>query len=282
MEGHRGEPRNKPPFPGIYGLWGRPTLMNSVETFAHVPIILERGADWWRSRARAARAEVLRGLGPCRAPGVYCVPMGTTVRELIELAGGVSGRREAAGAFQPGGASSNFLGPDTSTCRWTSSRWPTPVDAGLRAVGVMAEGTDLLAAGTNVLRFFRNESCGKCVPVPGRVEARRTTSSPGHRAGSGAVRVRRAAPPSWSEHSADLDLRPGPGRAGPRGQRARPRARRRGRPAAATLARHRIPGRRGATMGVLMRRVLTGDEQVAGVVCGRPRVARRRAAAAAR
>src|SRR5262249_17242693 len=49
MEGHRGEPRNKPPFPGVYGLWGQPTLMNSVETFAHVPVIAERGAGWWKS-----------------------------------------------------------------------------------------------------------------------------------------------------------------------------------------------------------------------------------------
>ena len=50
MEGHRGEPRNKPPFPGVAGLWGKPTLMNSVETFAHVPVIAERGAEWWKSQ----------------------------------------------------------------------------------------------------------------------------------------------------------------------------------------------------------------------------------------
>ena len=55
MEGHRGEPRNKPPFPGIYGLWGKPTLMNSVETFADVPVILERGADWWKDAGRQRR-----------------------------------------------------------------------------------------------------------------------------------------------------------------------------------------------------------------------------------
>ena len=166
MEGHRGEPRNKPPFPGTYGLWGKPTLMNSVETFADVPVILERGADWWKGQG-------LRGCtglkffsvsGHVARPGVYCVPMGTTVRELLELAGGMlDGARPAA--VQPGGASSNFLGPD---------ELDVPLDfAALAEAGSMlgsgalvavAEGTDLLAAATNVLRFFRNESCGKCVP----------------------------------------------------------------------------------------------------------------------
>ena len=69
MEGHRGEPRNKPPFPGVYGLWGKPTLMNSVETFAHVPIIVERGAEWWKEQGAgdATGAQVLRGLRPRRA-----------------------------------------------------------------------------------------------------------------------------------------------------------------------------------------------------------------------
>jgi formate dehydrogenase/NADH-quinone oxidoreductase subunit F len=90
--------------------------------------------------------------------------MGTTARELLEQAGGVSGGRRL-GAIQPGGASSNFLGPD---------QLDVPLDFGpLREAGsmlgsgalvVLAEGTDLLAAATNVLRFFRDESCGKCVP----------------------------------------------------------------------------------------------------------------------
>jgi NADH:ubiquinone oxidoreductase subunit F (NADH-binding)/NADH:ubiquinone oxidoreductase subunit E len=166
MEGHRGEPRNKPPFPGVYGLWGKPTLMNSVETFAHVPVIVERGADWWKAQGvrDGTGLKFFAVSGHVERPDVYCVPMGTTARELIELAGGVSGGAELL-AFQPGGASSNFLGPD---------ELDVPLDfgplqeagsmLGSGAVTVVAEGTDLLAAGTNVLRFFRNESCGKCVP----------------------------------------------------------------------------------------------------------------------
>ncbi len=166
MEGHRGEPRNKPPFPGTYGLWGQPTLMNSVETFAHVPVIMANGADWWKAQGTGdgTGLKFFAVSGHVERPGVYCVPMGTTARQLLELAGGVSGGRQV-GAIQPGGASSNFLGPDQLD---VPLNFDTLAAAGSMlgsgALVVMAEGTDLLAAATNVLRFFRNESCGKCVP----------------------------------------------------------------------------------------------------------------------
>jgi formate dehydrogenase beta subunit len=166
MEGHRGEPRNKPPFPGTYGLWGKPTLMNSVETFAHVPVILARGADWWKAQGTSGHTglKFFAVSGEAERPGVYCVPMGTTARQLLDLAGGVSGGRALA-AIQPGGASSNFLRPDQIDV-------PLDFDSlaaagsmlGSGALVVLADGTNLLAAATNVLRFFRNESCGKCVP----------------------------------------------------------------------------------------------------------------------
>jgi formate dehydrogenase beta subunit len=166
MEGHRGEPRNKPPFPGTYGLHGKPTLMNSVETLAHVPVIAARGAPWWNAQGRGDHAglKFFAVSGHVERPGVYCVPMGTTARELLDLAGGVSGGRRL-GAIQPGGASSNFIGPghldvelDFRELQQAGSM------LGSGALVVMAEGTDLLAAAVNVLRFFRNESCGKCVP----------------------------------------------------------------------------------------------------------------------
>jgi NADH:ubiquinone oxidoreductase subunit F (NADH-binding)/NADH:ubiquinone oxidoreductase subunit E len=166
MEGHRGEPRNKPPFPGVYGLWGQPTLMNSVETFADVPVIVERGAEWWKAQGvnGATGLKFFAVSGHVMRPGVYCLPMGTTLGELVAEAGGVRGGAKLL-AVQPGGASSNFLGPEGLDL---------PLDfqplmeagsmLGAGAVVVVAEGTDLVAAATNVLRFFRNESCGKCVP----------------------------------------------------------------------------------------------------------------------
>jgi formate dehydrogenase beta subunit len=166
MEGHRGEPRNKPPFPGTYGLYGKPTLMNSVETFAHVPVIAARGAPWWKAQGRGDHAglKFFAVSGHVERPGVYCVAMGTSARELLDLAGGVAGGQRL-GAIQPGGASSNFIGPDQLDVELD---FGTLQEAGSMlgsgAIVVMAEGTGLLAAAVNVLRFFRDESCGKCVP----------------------------------------------------------------------------------------------------------------------
>src|SRR6185503_15644523 len=81
MEGHRGEPRNKPPFPGVHGLWGKPTLINSVETLADVPVILTRGAPWWQEQGLgdSVGLKFFAVSGHVERPGVYCVPMGTTV-----------------------------------------------------------------------------------------------------------------------------------------------------------------------------------------------------------
>jgi formate dehydrogenase beta subunit len=166
MEGHRGEPRNKPPFPGVHGLWGQPTLLNNVETLAAVPIILQRGPAWWREQGSgdSVGVKAFAVSGHVANPGVYWVPMGSSLRELLEQAGGMAEGYELA-AVQPGGASSNVLGPDQLDVAMdfdTLAAVGSMLGSG--AVVAIGEGTDLLAATTNVLRFFRNESCGKCVP----------------------------------------------------------------------------------------------------------------------
>jgi NADH:ubiquinone oxidoreductase subunit F (NADH-binding) len=164
LEDRRGEPRNKPPFPGTNGLFDRPTVINNVETLAAASVIWRRGVAWWKAQGvrGAAGLKFMAVSGHVARPDVYEIPMGTTVAELIALAGGVVGELLA---FAPGGASSNLLGAD---------KVDTPIDFGpLQAAGSMlgsgalvvaARGTDLLALGANVTRFFRNESCGKCVP----------------------------------------------------------------------------------------------------------------------
>jgi NADH:ubiquinone oxidoreductase subunit F (NADH-binding)/NADH:ubiquinone oxidoreductase subunit E len=167
LEGRRGEPRNKPPFPGTHGLHGKPTLMNNVETFAHVPRILSEGAEAWRARGTngAPGLKFMAIAGDVERPGVYEVPMGTPARVLLEQhAGGVKDGKRCL-AFCPGGASTAFL---------PASKLDAPLSFdGMRAAGsalgsgamlVVAEGRDLLDLATNVVRFFRNESCGKCVP----------------------------------------------------------------------------------------------------------------------
>jgi NADH:ubiquinone oxidoreductase subunit F (NADH-binding)/NADH:ubiquinone oxidoreductase subunit E len=166
MEDRRGEPRNKPPFPGTKGLWGHPTLINNVETFAHATAILHRGVEWWQALGRPGHAghKFISVSGDVAQPQVVLVPFGTTLGELLERCGGMrDGARLAA--IAPGGASSNFLPPD---------RLDVPIDfetlaeagsmLGSGAAVFVAEEHDPIEVGLNVTRFFRNESCGKCVP----------------------------------------------------------------------------------------------------------------------
>lgn len=166
LEDKRGEPRNKPPFPGQKGLWEKPTLINNVETFSYLPIIAGRGADAWKQMGvrGCAGLKFIALSGDVVNPDVYQVPMGTTIAELIQMAGGVSGGRNIY-AIAPGGASSNFLRADAVDA---------PLDfkalqergsmLGSGAVLVVAEGADIVDLATNIVQFFRNESCGKCVP----------------------------------------------------------------------------------------------------------------------
>lgn len=166
LEDSRGEPRNKPPFPGQKGLHGQPTLINNVETLSYVPLILERGPEAWRALGTrgCVGLKFISVSGDVASPGVYQVPMGTTVAELIAIAGGVPGDRRVL-AFAPGGASSNFL---------PGGAIDAPLDfqalqergsmLGSGALLVVAEGADLVDLAANVVAFFRNESCGKCVP----------------------------------------------------------------------------------------------------------------------
>jgi NADH:ubiquinone oxidoreductase subunit F (NADH-binding)/NADH:ubiquinone oxidoreductase subunit E len=166
LEDRRGEPRNKPPFPGTHGLHGLPTLINNVETLAMVPAIVRHGSVWWKGQGRPGFAglKIMAVSGHVERPGVYEVPVGMTVRELIELAGGVAGG-QALKAFAPGGASSQFLPAsqvDLALDFEPVARAGSMLGSG--ALVVVAEGTDMLALAANVVRFFRNESCGKCVP----------------------------------------------------------------------------------------------------------------------
>lgn len=166
LEDKRGEPRNKPPFPGQKGLWGKPTLINNVETFSYVPLIVKEGADAWKARgARGAAGLKLIALsGDVERPGVYQVPMGTTISELVAMAGGTREGKPIV-AIAPGGASSNFLRGDAvdTPLDWTSLAARGSM-LGSGAVLVICEGADIVDLAASIVRFFRNESCGKCVP----------------------------------------------------------------------------------------------------------------------
>ncbi|HEX7927739.1 MAG TPA: NAD(P)H-dependent oxidoreductase subunit E [bacterium] len=179
LEDKRGEPRNKPPFPTNHGLWGKPTLMNNVETFAAIPIILKNGAEWWGKQGvgEYKGLKYLSVSGDVAKPGVYCVPMGTSINKLLELCGGTPGKKKLY-AFMPGGASSNFLPADKAEVALDFQALQKAGSMlGSGAVIFVAEGRNLVELGANVLQFFRNESCGKCVPCRVGVTRRRSSWS---------------------------------------------------------------------------------------------------------
>ena len=165
LEGRRGMPRHKPPYPTEAGVHGRPTLMNNVETFACVPAIITRGGAWFAGLGRgdAAGTKLYSISGHVKAPGVYELPMGASMAELLEAAGGMAGA--PLKAFSPGGASSGFL---------PASEVDVPLDFGpLQARGsmlgsagivVLDETTDMVRAALAQARFFCAESCGQCAP----------------------------------------------------------------------------------------------------------------------
>jgi len=167
MEGRRGEPRNKPPFPVTHGLYNQPTVINNVETLAFVPMILLKGPDWVKAQGQngGSGLKFVGISGHVVRPGVYEVPMGIRARDLIyDLAGGLRKGRALKG-WAPSGPSSGYLPPSMIDL---PLEWDALAKAGSMlgsgAVVVMSEGTCMLDMALNAVRFFRNESCGKCVP----------------------------------------------------------------------------------------------------------------------
>jgi formate dehydrogenase beta subunit len=167
LEGKRGLPRHKPPYPFQVGLFGRATLINNVETLFWVRDIVEKGADWWTSHGRNER-HGLRSYsvsGRVKSPGVKLAPAGVTVRELIdEFCGGMA-EGHTFRAYLPGGASGGIL---------PASMDNIPLDFGTlekygcfigsAAVIVLSQEDDIKSAALNLMRFFEDESCGQCTP----------------------------------------------------------------------------------------------------------------------
>ena len=167
IEGKRAEPRNKPPFPVTNGLWNQPTVINNVETFCLATVILARGADWYKAQGKngSVGMKFVGISGDVNRPGIFEVPMGTTYSELIyENAGGISDGRKLL-AFAPSGPSSGYLPASMATLPLD---WNAVAAAGSMvgsgAIVVCAEGRCMLDMALNATRFYRNESCGKCVP----------------------------------------------------------------------------------------------------------------------
>lgn len=163
LEGKRGMPRLKPPYPNENGLWGKPTLIQNVETIACVPAIVLRGGAWFRDLGRTEPGSKLYSVsGHVAQPGVYELPLGVNMDELAEAAGGYVGEMRA---FSPGGASSGFL-PAEQRMTPLAFKSLQQVGSMLGSAGVVVldDSVDLAWAVREQLRFFEVESCGQCAP----------------------------------------------------------------------------------------------------------------------
>jgi NADH-quinone oxidoreductase subunit F len=166
IEGHRGEPRSKPPFPVEVGLFGRPTVVNNVETLVNVLPILTGGAAAYRQVGTAGSpgSKLFCLSGSVRVPGVYEVPFGTTLRRLIDLAGGLPDGRTLQ-AVLLGGAAGSFVGPEQLDLPLTfEATRAAGATVGSGVVLVIDDATDLGDLVRRIAAFFRDESCGQCVP----------------------------------------------------------------------------------------------------------------------
>lgn len=166
LEGRRGQPRLKPPFPAVAGLYARPTVVNNVESIASVPSIIANGADWFRSMGteKSTGYGLFSLSGHVTRPGQYEAPLGITLRELLDMAGGVRGGRRLK-FWTPGGS---------STPLFTDEHLDVPLDyesvgaagsmLGTRALQIFDDTTCVVRAITRWAEFYAHESCGKCTP----------------------------------------------------------------------------------------------------------------------
>ncbi|MBP8924292.1 MAG: NADH-quinone oxidoreductase subunit NuoF [Pseudomonadales bacterium] len=169
LEGRRANPRAKPPFPQIAGAWGKPTIVNNVETLCNIPEIVLNGADWFTSlssgRSTDGGTKLFGVSGRARRTGLWELPMGTTAREILEEhAGGMQDGLRLK-AWLPGGASTDFLLPehlDLAMDYDTIAKARSRMGTGL--ITVVDHKQDIVAVVRNIEEFFARESCGWCTP----------------------------------------------------------------------------------------------------------------------
>jgi NADH-quinone oxidoreductase subunit F len=167
LEGELGQPRLKPPFPAVAGLYAKPTVVNNTETLANVPMILEHGAEWYKGigTEKSPGTKIMCVSGHVERPGNYEVPLGTPFEELMALAGGVWKGRKLKGVM-PAGASSPVIPAELA---WTLKLdWESVAAAGSTLGSasfiVLDETVDMVWVADKTTRFFKHESCGKCSP----------------------------------------------------------------------------------------------------------------------
>lgn len=167
LEGKKGQPRYKPPFPAQVGIYGKPTTINNTETLASVPAVMRNGPEWFLNLGKPSSGgeKIFSVSGHVEKPGNYEIPMGTPFRELLEMAGGVRGGRPLK-AVIPGGSSTPVVPAETMLA--TNMDYASLQHAGSMlgsgAVIVMDQTTDMVRALARISRFYYAESCGQCTP----------------------------------------------------------------------------------------------------------------------
>ena len=167
LEGRRGQPRLKPPFPAVAGLYARPTVVNNVESIASIPPILLHGADWFGGMGteKSKGFGIFSLSGHVKRPGQYEAPLGITLRELIDMAGGMRDPNRKLKFWTPGGS---------STPIFTEQHLDVPLDfesvaaegsmLGTRALQIFDQTTSVVRCVLRWTEFYKHESCGKCTP----------------------------------------------------------------------------------------------------------------------
>jgi len=167
LEGKKGQPRFKPPFPANFGLYGRPTTINNTETFASVPAIIRNGAEWFLSIGKANNGgpKCFSISGHVQKPGNYELPLGIPFKDMLEVAGGLRPGRTLKGVI-PGGSSMPVLPSDVMMNVTMDFDALQKAGSGLGsgAVIVMDDSTCMVRALTRISRFYYHESCGQCTP----------------------------------------------------------------------------------------------------------------------
>jgi NADH-quinone oxidoreductase subunit F len=169
MEGKIGQPRQRPPFPPAFGLFGKPTIVNNVETLTNVPLIVERGAAWYRTMGTEASPgnKIFSLSGKVNRPGNYELPLGTSFRELIfEHGGGIPNGRNVK-AIMPGGASSSLIVATEEALDTAMDYESVPkvgAQLGSASIIVIDDSVSIDWVLHKTLHFFEHESCGKCTP----------------------------------------------------------------------------------------------------------------------
>lgn len=166
LEGFRATPRLKPPFPAVSGLYGKPTVINNVETLSNVVHILNRGADWFKGigKPKNTGTKIFQISGQIQRPGCYEFPLGTSLRTVLDAAGGMAPGRRFKACY-PGGSSCTLLNERDLDITMDFDALAARGSAlGTASIIVMDDSADMVKVATRLMQFYQNESCGKCTP----------------------------------------------------------------------------------------------------------------------